>query len=410
MGSSCTLNGMPRALRINRIAVHRFAWEVADLALDEHNGFNQVYQAGSCLPADGLRPDDRHRRRARSASTSAAPPPRTRRSACSRSTCSAATRSSASGSTTTSSAACASTTAWASGPVDIALWDIAGKLYDAPVSRAARRLPQARCPAYASTYHGDENGGLSTPEAFAEFAVQCREMGYPAFKIHGWSAGPIEREVATVLATRSAVGDEMDLMLDPACEYNTWADALKVGLACDEARFLWLEDPYKDGGTSAFGHRKLRQLIKTPILIGEHIRGHELHVDNIVADGTDFVRADADYDCGITGLMKIAHSAEGFGLDVEIHAPGPAHRHCMAAIRNTNYYELGLVHPKLKPHQAAGLRLRLLRRARRRRRARPRPRPDRPRPRRHRRLGLGHRAPDRPGRLRVARARFVKLN
>ena len=40
-------------------------------------------------------------------------------------------------------------------------------------------------------------------------------------------------------------------------------------------------------------------------------------IDNIVADGTDFVRADADYDCGITGLMKIAHSAEGFGLDVE---------------------------------------------------------------------------------------------
>ena len=47
----------------------------------------------------------------------------------------------------------------------------------------------------------------------------------------------------------------MDLMLDPACEYNTWSDALKVGLACDEARFMWLEDPYKDGGTSAFGSR-----------------------------------------------------------------------------------------------------------------------------------------------------------
>jgi L-alanine-DL-glutamate epimerase-like enolase superfamily enzyme len=144
----------------------------------------------------------------------------------------------------------------------------------------------------------------------------------------------------------------MDLMLDPACEYNTWADTLRVGRACDEARYLWLEDPYKDGGTSAFGHRKLRQFIKTPILIGEHIRGHELHVDNIVADGTDFVRADADYDCGITGLMKIAHSAEGFGLDVEIHAPGPAHRHCMAAIRNTNYYELGLVHPLVDANRA----------------------------------------------------------
>jgi L-alanine-DL-glutamate epimerase-like enolase superfamily enzyme len=59
------------------------------------------------------------------------------------------------------------------------------------------------------------------------------------------------------------------------------------------------------------------------------------------------VRADADYDGGITGVMKIAHAAEGFGLDCEIHAPGPAHRHCIAALRNTNYYELGLVHPKV---------------------------------------------------------------
>lgn len=233
------------------------------------------------------------------------------------------------------------------GSIDIALWDIAGKLYDAPISELLGGFRKT-LPAYASTYHGDENGGLTTPEQFGEFALRCKEMGYPAFKIHGWGTGPIQREVNTVLATRKAVGDEMDLMIDPACEYNTWGETVKVGLACDEARFFWLEDPYKDGGISAFGHRKLRQIIKTPILIGEHIRGHELHVDNIVADGTDYVRADADYDAGITGLMKIAHSAEGFGLDVEIHAPGPHHRHCMAAVRNTNYYELGLVHPNLQ--------------------------------------------------------------
>ncbi len=232
------------------------------------------------------------------------------------------------------------------GPIDIALWDIAGKLYGSPISELLGGFRRT-LPAYASTYHGDENRGLSTPEAFGEFAVRCRELGYPAFKIHGWGRGPIQREAATVLATRRAVGPTMDLMIDPACEYDTWADTVKVGKACDEADYFWLEDPFKDGGTSAFAHRKLRSIIKTPILIGEHIRGHELHVDNIVADGTDFVRADADYDGGITGLMKIAHSAEGFGLDVEIHAPGPAHRHCMAAIRNTNYYELGLVHPNL---------------------------------------------------------------
>ena len=77
-----------------------------------------------------------------------------------------------------------------------------------------------------------------------------------------------------------------------------------------------------------------------------HVRGVEPKADFIVNDATDFVRADPEYDLGISGTMKIAHLAEAFGLDVEIHAPGPAHRHCMAAIRNTNYYELALVGPK----------------------------------------------------------------
>jgi len=232
------------------------------------------------------------------------------------------------------------------GPIDIALWDIAGKAAGMPVSQLLGGW-RTRLPAYASTYHGDENGGLSSPEAFADFAVQCQEMGYPAFKIHGWGNGPIAREAAAVIATREAVGEDMDLMIDPACEYETWGDALKVGRACDEANYFWYEDPYKDGGQSSYAHRKLKQFIRTPILLGEHIRGIELRVDQLVAEGTDFVRADVDYDGGITGVMKLAHIAEGFGVDCEIHAPGHAPRHCMAAIRNTNYYELGLVHPKV---------------------------------------------------------------
>ena len=64
------------------------------------------------------------------------------------------------------------------------------------------------------------------------------------------------------------------------------------------------------------------------------------------ADATDFIRGDPHYDGGITGVMKIAHAAEGFGLDMELHGAGPAQRHLMAAVRNSNFYELGLVHPK----------------------------------------------------------------
>src|SRR5947209_15403797 len=51
---------------------------------------------------------------------------------------------------------------------------------------------------------------------------------------------------------------------------------------------------------------------------------------------------------GITGVKKIAHACEGFGLDCQFRAPGPAQRALMAAMRNTNYYEMGLVHPKVR--------------------------------------------------------------
>jgi len=86
-------------------------------------------------------------------------------------------------------------------------------------------------------------------------------------------------------------------------------------------------------------------LIKTPLLMTEHVRSLEPHIDFVIAEATDFVRGDVGYD-GITGVIKVAHAAEALGLDIEFHGPGPAQRQCMAAIRNTNYYEMGLLNPK----------------------------------------------------------------
>ncbi len=232
-------------------------------------------------------------------------------------------------------------------PIDVALWDFLGRTTGLPIYRLLGGWKKT-IKAYASTYHGDENGGLSTPEDYAEFAEQCHTLGYRAFKIHGWGNAPMEREVANVHAVGKRVGDRMDLMIDPACEYITWADALRVGRACDDQNFFWLEDAYHDGGVSIFGHQKLKGLIKTPLLQCEHVFGLEQHVDFVVNGGTDFVRAGCYEDGGITGVMKIAHAAEGLGLDVEIHGGGLAHRHIIASLRNTNYYEMALVHPLIK--------------------------------------------------------------
>lgn len=230
------------------------------------------------------------------------------------------------------------------GLLDIALWDAAGKIAELPVYKMLGGW-RTGLPCYASTMSGDRNGGLDSPRKYADFAVQCMNLGYRGFKLHTWDDAAIGEIIEAVHTVREAVGAGLDLMLDPACKLQTFLDAVRVGRACDDCSYLWLEDPYMDGGTSIEGHRRLANLIRTPILMTEHVRGLEAHVDAIAGMATSVVRVDPEYDGGITGAMKICHAAEGFGLDVEIHSPGPANRAIMAAIRNTNYYEMSLVHP-----------------------------------------------------------------
>lgn len=234
------------------------------------------------------------------------------------------------------------------GVLDIALWDLAGKVYDAPLYELLGGRRQ-RLKAYASTHVGDRQpDGLGSPEAYADLAEHCRELGFPGFKIHPWADGTPDEQRAVVRAVGERVGDSMLLMLDSFNSIPTFGEAVRVGRACDEHEFFWYEDPFRDGGVSLHAHRKLRQLVRTPLLALEHVRGLEAHVDFIEGQGTDFVRVDPDYD-GVTGTMKIAHAAEGFGLDAELHGSGPVRRHLMAAMTNTNFYELSLVHPKAGP-------------------------------------------------------------
>jgi L-alanine-DL-glutamate epimerase-like enolase superfamily enzyme len=135
-------------------------------------------------------------------------------------------------------------------------------------------------------------------------------------------------------------------MYDAGCHLSTLADALEVGKICDEYDFYWYEDPYKDGGVSINGNQVLSQKLSTPILVGEHMRNLETSVDMLVNGASFFSRADPDYDGGITGCHKLVAASEGLGMDCEIHACGPPMRQLMAASRNSNFYEVNLLHPK----------------------------------------------------------------
>ena len=229
--------------------------------------------------------------------------------------------------------------------LDSALWDLAGKKYGVPVWKLLGGYRQ-RLPVYASTEQGcPGTERLGSFEQYADFAQECQACGISAFKIHSFFDGSIENEIGIMSAVRERVGDGMKLMTDPASSLRSFLDAVEVGRACDELKFFWYEDPYRDASSSAVAHKRLRDFIRTPMLIAEHIRGFEQKADFVLAGGTDILHIDPELDGGITGTMKLAHFCDAIGMDVQVHTSGPMHRHCMAAIVNTHLYELAVVRP-----------------------------------------------------------------
>ena len=231
------------------------------------------------------------------------------------------------------------------GALDIALWDLGGKITGQSVAQMLGGL-RWKLPAYASTIQGDElPNGLSSPEAYADFAEQCLELGYKGFKMHGWKEGNPKREESMIRAVAERIDTRIDVMYDAACHLKTLTDAIRIGHVCDEHKLLWFEDPYADGGLTIRGNKALKEMIRTPVMIGEHVRNPEIHTELVVSGATDFGRVDPDYDGGITGSYKAALAAEALGIDVEVHSCGPAMRQLMAALSRSNYYEINLVHP-----------------------------------------------------------------
>lgn len=78
-----------------------------------------------------------------------------------------------------------------------------------------------------------------------------------------------------------------------AFDLRTYAVAVAVGRACNEAGLCWYDDPSRDAGRWQFAHCKLRQCISIPIHRTEHAGGVELMAAFIVKQATDFLRTES---------------------------------------------------------------------------------------------------------------------
>jgi L-alanine-DL-glutamate epimerase-like enolase superfamily enzyme len=235
--------------------------------------------------------------------------------------------------------------------VDLALWDLAGRCLGQPVHRllgAARD----KVSAYASTMCGDElPGGLATPEDYAAFAIQCRERGYTAFKLHTWMppiawAPDPRKDVAACRAVAEAVGADMRLMLDSFHFYSR-EEALFIGRALERLGFYWLEEPMDEHSISSYAW--LTNELSIPIVGPETAEGKlQTRAEWIVRGASDISRGGVWDVGGITPRMKIAHLCEAFGVRMEVHGGGVGNLHVLCAMGIPGeYYERGLRHPFL---------------------------------------------------------------
>ena len=233
--------------------------------------------------------------------------------------------------------------------VDLALWDLAGRALGLPVYKLLGGY-RDKVLAYASTMCGDDlPGGLDTPEAYARFAVACKERGYKAFKLHTWQppypgAPDPRRDVAACAAVREAVGDDMALMLDPY-HYYSREQALYIGKGLEKLNYLWMEEPMDEHSISSYVW--LTDQLTLPICGPETAEGKMYtRAEWIVRGAADMSRAGVGDVGGLTPLMKIVHLCESFGVTLEMHSPGAGNLHALCAMSIPGeYYERGLLHP-----------------------------------------------------------------
>lgn len=241
--------------------------------------------------------------------------------------------------------------------IDLALWDLAGRALGQPVYKLIGGH-RTKVKAYASTMVGDRiEGGLNTPEAFADFAEQCKRRGYQAFKLHTWgartwtestiSASPDpRRDIEACRAVRERVGDGMELMLDPYHYYHR-EQALYLGRELEKLNFTWLEEPMDEYSISSYAW--LAERLDIPVIGPETVRGGlASRAEWIVRRASDISRAGVMNVGGLTPLLKVIGLCQAFGVRLELHSPGPGNLHAMAAMTIPGeYYERGLLHPFL---------------------------------------------------------------
>lgn len=233
--------------------------------------------------------------------------------------------------------------------VDIALWDIQGKVLGKPIYDLFGGTFRDKLPLYTHVIP-------DSPEASAEHAKQLVSNGFKAMKTdpffpemqkhhRNYIEGSISvsgaiKGIETIASIREAVGDSIEILVDAHGNFNV-PTAIHLGNRLEEYHITWFEEPVQPDSNEAL--RQVKESVNVPISVGERLYTRWGFVPILKDRLTDYIMPDILWTGGITELRKISILAEPFYIPVSPHdANGPinivAGAHVMMTI--PNFYKL----------------------------------------------------------------------
>ena len=214
--------------------------------------------------------------------------------------------------------------------IDIALWDILGKVSGKPLWKLLGGYRDV-VPTYANVaFH-------LPPKQLAEKALSYVERGFNALKIRGARTEvSLDEATARIKEVRDLVGYDVKLMIDLNGTLS-YTEAVEYCRRWERYELFWIEEPIHPDDFESY--RKIRKLSNAFIAAGEHhntLYDFKLLIEN---ECVDIVQPDASWTGGITEWLKIWALATAYGLPVSPHALQLIHVHLVAAKPNTMWIE-----------------------------------------------------------------------
>jgi len=212
--------------------------------------------------------------------------------------------------------------AFALSGLDIALWDIAGKISGKPLHALLGGAQRARAACYASLLRYADTGLV------ARYCQQVIGDGFGAIKLH-------EVSEPVIAAARAALPQDAALLLDVNCEWSV-ADAIAVGRRLAPLGLEWFEEPVfppEDGA----GLRAVGDACGIPIAAGENCCFETQFEALFDCGAVQYAQPSVTKVGGVTEFRKVAALAARRGVKLAPHSPyfGPgalATLHLLAAL------------------------------------------------------------------------------